>query len=81
MCVISLAPQATQIFQVLDVILFGLLRPHITYEFPFRDEKATIKFIIKVCHGLKQTMVEPNIWEAFQALRFELEFDTASERY
>jgi hypothetical protein len=34
---------------------------------------------MKVYHDFKQTMVEPKIWEAFQALTFE--FDTTSELY
>jgi hypothetical protein len=46
---------------------------------PFEAEKATVKFIMKVYHDSKQTMMEPNIWGAFQALGFEFEFDTTSE--
>jgi hypothetical protein len=34
---------------------------------------------MKVYHDFKQTMVEPNIWEAFQAIGFE--FDTEAEPY
>jgi hypothetical protein len=69
----------TQIFQVLDVTLFGVLKQHSKYELLFGDEKATGQFMMKVYHGFKQTMVEPNIWKDFQALVFE--FDTTSEPY
>jgi hypothetical protein len=34
---------------------------------------------MKVYHDFKQTMVEPNIWGAFQATGFE--FDTEAEPY
>jgi hypothetical protein len=63
------------------VALFGVFKPHTRYELPFGDEKATVEFIMKVYHDFKQIMVESHIWEAFQALGFESEFDTTSELY
>jgi hypothetical protein len=69
----------TQIFQVLDTTLFGVLKRRQRYELPFGGEKASVKFLMKVYHDFKQTMVEPNIWGAFQALDFE--FNTRSEPY
>jgi hypothetical protein len=63
------------------VTLFGALEQHTRYELPFRDEKATVKFTMKVDHEFKQTMAEPNIWGALQALGFEFEFDTTSDAY
>jgi hypothetical protein len=47
-CVITLAPYTTQIFQVLDVTLFGVLKRRLGAKLPFEDEKATVKFIMKV---------------------------------
>jgi hypothetical protein len=58
--VITFTPQTTQIFQVLDVALFGVLKRRLGYELPFEDEKETVKFIMKVYHDFKQTMVEPS---------------------
>jgi hypothetical protein len=43
------------------MILFGLLKRRLGYELPSEDEKETVKFIMKVYHDFKQTMVEPNI--------------------
>jgi hypothetical protein len=63
------------------VTLFGAFKQHTRYETPFGDEKATAKFMMKVSHDFKQTMVEPKIWGAFQALGFEFEFDTTSKPY
>jgi hypothetical protein len=46
---------------------------------PFEDEKETVKFIMKVYHDFKQTMVESNTWEALWAI--EVELDTEPESY
>jgi hypothetical protein len=81
MSVIILTRHTTQIFQVLDVTLFGSLERHRRYELPFGEEKATATFIIKVYHDFKQTIVEPNAWEPFQAVGLKFEFDTRSEPY
>jgi hypothetical protein len=59
--VTTFAPHTTQIFQVLDVTLFGVLKRRLGYELPFEDEKETVRFIMKVYHDFKQTMVELNI--------------------
>jgi hypothetical protein len=77
--VITFAPHTTQIFQVLDVTLFGVLKWRLGYEMPFEDEKETVTFRMKGYHDFKQTMVEPNIWEAFRAIGFE--FDTEADSY
>jgi hypothetical protein len=58
---ITFAPYTTQIFQVLDVTLFGVLKRRLGYKLPFEDQKETVEFIMKVYHDLKQTMVESNI--------------------
>jgi hypothetical protein len=68
-------------FQFLDMTLFGILKRYTRDELPFGDEKATLKFIMKIYHDFKQTMVEPNLWGGFQALGFEFEFDTTSWPY
>jgi hypothetical protein len=59
--VINFAPHTTQIFQVLDVTLFGVLKRRLGYKLTFEDEKETVKFIMKVYHNFKQTLVESNI--------------------
>jgi hypothetical protein len=61
------------------VTLSGVLKWPLGYKLPFEDEKETVKFIMKVYHDFKQTMMEPNIWRAFQALA--LEFYTGTESY
>jgi hypothetical protein len=60
-CVITFAPYTTQIFQVLDVSLFGVFKWHRRYELPFGDENATMKLTMTVSHDFKQIMAEFNI--------------------
>jgi hypothetical protein len=40
--VITFAPHTTQIFQVLDLTLFGVLKRRPRYELPFGDDNATV---------------------------------------
>jgi hypothetical protein len=58
--VITFAPHRRQIFQILDVTLFGAVKRRLGYKLPFENEKKTVKFIMKVSRDFKQTMVEPN---------------------
>jgi hypothetical protein len=59
--VITFASHTTQIFQILDLTLFGVLNHQRRYDLPFDDDAATVKFIMKVYRDFKNTMVEPNI--------------------
>jgi hypothetical protein len=59
--VITFTPHTTQIFQVLDVTFFGALKRRLGYKLPFEDEKETVRFVKKVYHDFKQTIVESNI--------------------
>jgi hypothetical protein len=77
--IITFAPRTTQIFQVLDVTFFGVLKRCLGYRLPFENEKETFKYIMKVYHDFKQTIVEPNIWRALQAIG--VEFDTEANPY
>jgi hypothetical protein len=58
--VINFAPHTTKNFQLLDVTLFDVLKRGVGHKLPFEDEKETVKFIMKVYHDFKQTMVESN---------------------
>jgi hypothetical protein len=75
--VITFAPDTTQVFQVLDLTLFGVLKRRPRYELPFNDQNATVKCIIKVYYDSRQTVLPSNVWGAFPA--FEIEFDTRTE--
>jgi hypothetical protein len=77
--VIIFAPHATQIFQVLDLTLFDVLKRRPRSELPLDDDNATVRFIMKVYHDFGQTMIGPDIWRAFRALG--LEFDVRSVSY
>jgi hypothetical protein len=75
--VITFAPHTTHIFQVLDLTLFGVLKRRPRYERPCETAQTTVKFIMKVYHDFKQTMVPSNVWGAFHALGFD--YDTRGE--
>jgi hypothetical protein len=49
--VIIFAPHTTQIFQVLNVTLFDVLKRRPRYQSLFEDEKETVKFRMKVSGG------------------------------
>jgi hypothetical protein len=59
--VITFAPHTTQIFQILPVTLFGVLKRRLGYKLPFEDQNETVPFIMKVYSDFKQTMAESNI--------------------
>jgi hypothetical protein len=68
--VVTFAPQphTTQIFQVLDFTLFGVLKRRGQYQLPLEDDAANARFIRKMYHDFRMTMIDPNIWGAFRAI-------------
>jgi hypothetical protein len=77
--VITLAPHTTHIFQELDLGLFGVLKRQGRYVLPFDDDQTTTIFLLKIYRTFRQTMIEQNIWGAFQEAG--LGFNTSSEPY
>jgi hypothetical protein len=66
--IIIFATHTTQIFQMLDVVLFGALKKHATGPEALDEEQSAAAFLLKVYHDFKQTMIEVNIWGAFAAM-------------
>jgi hypothetical protein len=60
-------PQTTQIFQVLDLTLFGVLKRRGQYQLALEDDAGSARFIKKMDHDFRLIMIEPNIWGAFRA--------------
>jgi hypothetical protein len=58
---VTFAPQIPQVFQVLDLTLFDVIETLPRYELSFGDDNMIVKFIMKVYHDFRQTMVKPNI--------------------
>ena len=77
--VITWPPHTTQIFQQLDISLFGVLKQRAQYKLPFDNEQGTADFLFRTYRTFKQTMIEPNIWGAFQEAGFD--FDVSNEPY
>jgi hypothetical protein len=68
--IIIFAPHITHIFQMLDVVLFGILmKPAIGLK-TLHEEQSATRFLLKVYQDFKKTMVEVNIWRAFAAIGF-----------
>jgi hypothetical protein len=68
--VITFATHTTHIFQVLDLVLFIVLKKRAIRLSTLDEEQPATAFIIRVYHDFRQTMVEVNIWGAFSAIGF-----------
>jgi hypothetical protein len=55
--VITFAPHTTQVFQVLDLTLFGVPKRCPRNGLPFDENNATVKVIMNVYHDLRHTMI------------------------
>jgi hypothetical protein len=66
--IITFAPHTTQIFQVLDLVLFGALKRRANGLRAFEEEQPIVAFLFRVYRDFKQTMIEVNIWKAFEAI-------------
>jgi hypothetical protein len=74
--VITFAPHTTQIFQMLDLSLFGIFKRRQQYHLPLDEANQIAEFIQKVFHNFKQTMVEDNIRGAFTMTGFSFNINT-----
>jgi hypothetical protein len=61
MRIITFTPHTTQVFQMLDVILFDALKKHATGLKSLDEEQPAAAFLLKAYHEFKQTMIEVNI--------------------
>jgi hypothetical protein len=65
-------PHTTQIFSVLDLTLFGVLKRRSKYQSPLEDDAGSVRFTKKMYHDhdfrMAMTMIEPNIWGAFRGI-------------
>jgi hypothetical protein len=68
--IIKFAPHTTNIFQVLDVVLFGAFKKHAIGLETLAGEQPAAAFLLKVYHDFKQIMIEINTWRAFAAIGF-----------
>jgi hypothetical protein len=77
--VITFLSHTIQIFQTLDLCLFGVFNRKMQYKLPFANDNLTVNFIQNAFHALKQTFVPDNIRSAFKLL--ELEFNITQTPY
>jgi hypothetical protein len=74
--VVTFASYTTQIFQLLDLAFFGMLKWEEKYYLPFSDLGKTGNFVYNVYRKMEKTLTAPNIWAVFQAI--EITCDTES---
>jgi hypothetical protein len=77
--VITFPPHTTQVFQTLDLSLFGVLKRNMQYKLPVGNDDRVVAFIQKAFHSVKQTFVPDNVRNAFKMLGFE--FNIAKSPY
>jgi hypothetical protein len=77
--VITFPLHTTQVFQALDLSLFGVLKRKLQYELPLGNDDRVVAFIQKAFQSLKQTFVPDNMRNAFK--RFGFEFNIAKSPY
>jgi hypothetical protein len=73
--IITFTTYTTYFFQILDIVLFGILKKHDTSLETLDDEQSVAQFLLKVYHDFKQTRVEANIWEAFAVIGFTYDIE------
>jgi hypothetical protein len=66
--IVTFAPHTMQIFQILDLTLFGLFKRREQYQLRFDEERGTVHFIRKVYHDFRLAMTDTNIWGVFRGI-------------
>jgi hypothetical protein len=66
--VVAFAPHTTQIFQSLDLAVFGTFKRERKYHLPFSDLGTTVNFVCNVYLKMTKTLTATNIWAAFQVI-------------
>jgi hypothetical protein len=67
--IVTFAPHTTKIFQVLDLLLSGVLKRCGHYQLPLQDDAGSAHFIRKVYRDSRFTMTDINIWKTFRGIR------------
>jgi hypothetical protein len=68
--VVTFPPHTSQIFQCLDLSLFGNLKKRMNSKLPLETDETRAGFIKRIFHAMKQTLVEDNV-RRLSALRAE----------
>jgi hypothetical protein len=76
---IPFARDITQIFLVLHLAAFAVLKRRRRSELPVGNKIAMVKVIMKVYHDFRETMVHPSVRGNFHARALALHFDTQNE--
>jgi hypothetical protein len=66
--IVTFAPHTTQIFQALDLGLFGVLKRCGQYQLPFGVDAGSARFIKFIYRDFRSIMTDVNIWGAFRGI-------------
>jgi hypothetical protein len=66
--IVTFAPHTTQIFQALNLTLFGVVKRLGQYQLPLGDDAGSSRFIKKGDRDCSSTVTYINIWGAFQGI-------------
>jgi hypothetical protein len=75
--ILSPRERTTQIFQIFNIALLGILKLHPRYKLAFEREEPTLRFLLNGYHGFIQITVDFDIEEAVH--RLVLEFNTGNK--
>jgi hypothetical protein len=74
---ITFPPHTTQIFQALDLRLFGVLQRKLHSKLPLGNHRLVVAFIRKAFDFLKEMFVPDNVRNAFKMLGLEFRILTS----
>jgi hypothetical protein len=66
--IVTFAPHTTNLFQALDLTLFGAFKKRGQYQLPFDTDQRTANFIMKVYRDFRATMIDVSVLGAFRAI-------------
>jgi hypothetical protein len=73
--VVIVPPHTTNIFQCLDLSLFGVLKKKMNSKLPLRSDDSVVAFIRRLFHNLKQTLTPEIVRNTFVHIGVEYNID------
>jgi hypothetical protein len=73
--VVTLPPHTTNIFQGVDLSLFGVLKKKMNSQLPLRSDDSVAAFIRRIFHSLKQTLTPDIVRSDFVHIGVEYNID------
>jgi hypothetical protein len=65
-----------QIFHLLDLTLFVMLKQEEKYHLAFRDLGTTVDFAYNICLKMAKRLIPSNLWAAFRAIGINFDIES-----